>query len=113
MNSQERGAGLVLSAIVLLLVGCGGHPTANIYDTCTSTEDCPGATTCQVANTTTDGFQGTFCTFACNFDSDCPGDGFAPPVCEVGQCYAGCPGNTGCPYGETCATDGTVLFCVP
>jgi len=66
-----------------------------------------------LANTTPDGYVGSFCTINCNVDADCPTDGFAPPVCEVNQCYAGCPGNVGCPYSEVCATDGTVLFCVP
>jgi hypothetical protein len=98
-------------ALVAALGGCG--PAVYIYDTCSGTEQCPGATTCQIANATPDGFHGSFCTFTCQFDSDCPGDGYAAPVCEAGQCYAGCPGNTGCPYGEVCGTDGTVLFCVP
>jgi hypothetical protein len=93
--------------------GCVVAQTANIYDVCSGTEECPGNTTCQTANTTTDGYVGRFCTFPCNVDADCPGDGFATPACEAGQCYAGCAANASCPYAETCATDGAVLFCVP
>jgi hypothetical protein len=97
---------------LLFLAACG-QPTANIYDVCSASEQCPGATNCLPANTTAGGFVGNFCTVGCAVDTDCPEDGSLPPVCETGQCYAGCPNNTGCPYGETCTTGGTVLFCVP
>lgn len=84
-----------------------------IYDACSGSEQCPGTTLCLVANTTTSGYVGSFCTVTCAADQDCPLDGYAQPVCEAGQCYAGCPSGTGCPYSEQCATDGAVLFCVP
>ncbi len=112
MTSSAKGL-ILLGASVALMGGCVVVTTANIYDVCSGTEQCPGTTTCQVANLTTDGFNGTFCTYGCVVDSDCPSDGFAPAVCESGQCYAGCPSGSGCPYAETCATDGSVFFCVP
>jgi hypothetical protein len=111
-RSRKAVQRVVAVVAVFLATGCVVSG-ANIYDVCSGTEECPDGTTCVPANTTTDGYVGSFCTVSCNADSDCPGDGFAAPVCEAGQCYAGCPGNTGCPYSETCATDGAVLFCVP
>jgi len=112
MNDGHQRLFLGLGVALILTTGCPG-PTANIYDVCSGTEQCPGTTVCLVANATTGNFQGSFCSYACNVDTDCPLDGFASPVCIANQCYAGCPGNTGCPYAEVCATDGNVLFCVP
>jgi hypothetical protein len=51
----------------------------------------------------------------------CPDDGTGiPAVCvsnpgsTTGQCYAGCPSGSGCPWFESCSTlDGTTRFCVP
>ncbi len=103
-----------LSALLLGSAGCVVVHTANIYDVCSGTEQCPGATTCQVANATVSGYNGTFCTVLCNVDADCPPDGsYAAPVCIAGQCYAGCPSGGGCPYAEACGQYQGVYFCVP
>jgi hypothetical protein len=113
MNMNKNMAVQLIGTIAALAVcGCVSA-TGNIYDVCSGTEQCPDGTSCQPASATTDGFTGSFCTLPCTTCSDCPSDGFAAPVCFNGQCYAGCPGNTGCPYSETCATCGATLFCVP
>jgi hypothetical protein len=114
---RSVASGVVGLGALLLFASC--HPVANIYDTCSSGEECPLGTACTLASTSiSQFFVGTFCTVGCSVDTDCPPDGtpFAP-LCEFGQCYAGCPGNVACPFGETCAADNSTnppfLFCVP
>jgi hypothetical protein len=93
------------------------------YETCGAGDTCTGGTACVSANSTTDGFVGTFCTTGCNPSNPvCPtGPGGALAVCvpdnggspTSGQCYAGC--SAGCPFDETCSSSaaGGATFCVP
>ena len=98
----------------------GGVVVYGVYQQCNG--PCAGGSDCVAANTTTDGFVGTFCTNSCDpFNPVCLDDGTnITPVCvpdannpNTGQCYAGCPQRIGCPAGETCATQGGINFCVP
>jgi len=97
--------GLALAAFVM---GCSPNDaTVSNYELCdTETDTCPSATSCV-------GFSAqspTFCTRACNSDSDCPDDATGrpgvcvnPPNASYASCFQTCPGDEGvCPDGETC-----------
>jgi hypothetical protein len=105
--------------IALLASGCG-TPVSDVYETCSGS--CVAGTSCLSANTTVNGFVGSFCTSICSTTNPvCPSDGTGiPPVCvanandpTTGECYAGCPNGTGCPFAETCGQASGVNFCVP
>jgi hypothetical protein len=109
-------------ACTAMLAGCSVQVvTAGVYEVC-SGGDCVAGTACATANVTSDGFTGTYCTAACDpANPTCPDDGtgisavcVSDPGGATGQCYAGCPSGTGCPYGEACSTlGGGINFCVP
>ncbi|MFI5301570.1 MAG: hypothetical protein ACHREM_26070 [Polyangiales bacterium] len=94
-----------------------------VYEQCSGA--CDNGTACTVANVTTDGFVGSFCTAGCDPTSafSCPSDGTGvSPVCVAlssdptnGLCYGGCPSGSSaqCPGSELCSTGGGENFCVP
>ena len=118
----ELGRRSYIAAILFFAAlggGCGGG-VAGVYEVCSSA--CAGGTACVSANVSVGGFVGSFCTNSCDpANPFCPDDGTGiSPICvgdandpSTGECYAGCPGGGGCPYSETCATDGNFNFCVP
>jgi hypothetical protein len=119
--------------VVTVAIACGGGGTVARYALCSAADTCPSQTVCESPTATGTG-EGTFCTYSCTQNSDCPSDSSGVSgVClpmdvsqgssqgDYGFCFQSCAAGS-CPGGGLCIMttsyslfdDGTtVSACIP
>jgi hypothetical protein len=101
-----RGAPYSAAAVVAVALFAAGCPNTPVepYDSCGSGDSCSGGLSCiDTSLPASTGITGSFCSSACQQDSDCVQvpTNFAAN-CVNDQCYLTCPSSDSCPYDQSC-----------